>query len=84
MPRVTTSSDGCQRLADVISRLEARGVSVLLSGIQTQHQQVLTRLGVYDRLAHERHLFADTPHAIDHARVHAAGPSTCPGSAGEA
>ena len=73
MSRVTTiDATGASVLADIISRLEARGVTVLLSGIQTQHEQVLTRLGVYDRLAHERHLFEDTPHAIDHARVHAA------------
>ena len=73
MSRVTTiDATGASVLADIISRLEARGVTVLLSGIQTEHQQVLTRLGVYDRLAHERHLFEDTPHAIDHARVHAA------------
>jgi SulP family sulfate permease len=30
-------------------------------------------LGVYDSLAHERHLFATTPEAIVHARLHAAG-----------
>jgi len=33
---------------------------------------VLRRLGVYDGLAHEHHLFATTPEAIAHARLHAA------------
>ena len=33
---------------------------------------MLEALGVYDSLAHERHLFATTPEAIAHARVHAA------------
>ena len=28
--------------------------------------------GVYDSLAHQGHLFATTPEAIAHARVHAA------------
>ena len=73
MSRVTTiDATGAAVLADTVARLEARGVTVLLSGVQAEHQQVLHRLGVYDRLAHERHLFADTPAAIEHARVHAA------------
>lgn len=33
---------------------------------------MLEALGVFDSLAHERHLFATTPEAIAHARVHAA------------
>ena len=33
---------------------------------------MLDALGVYDELAHERHVFAHTPDAIAHARVHAA------------
>ena len=47
------------------------GISVLLSGVKPQHERVLSRLGVYDGLAHERHLFATTPLAIEHARMHA-------------
>jgi len=73
MSRVTTiDATGASVLADTMTRLEARGVTVLLSGVQPQHHRVLTELGVYDRLADERHLFEDTPHAIDHAREHAA------------
>jgi MFS superfamily sulfate permease-like transporter len=73
MSRVTTiDATGAAVLADTVSRLEGRGITVLLSGVRAEHQQVLHRLGVYDRLAHERHLFADTPAAIAHARVHAA------------
>jgi SulP family sulfate permease len=73
MSRITTiDATGATVLADTISQLEARGVTVLLSGVQPQHQHVLQTLGVYDRLAHERHLFATTPDAIGHARLHAA------------
>lgn len=73
MSRVTTiDATGAHVLADTINRLEGRGVTVLLSGVQPQHEQVLRELGVHDRLAHERHLFDDTPSAIAHARVHAA------------
>ena len=40
-------------------------------GSVPEHAGVLDRLGVYDQLAHERHLFDTTPEAIAHARVHA-------------
>lgn len=73
MSRVTTiDATGASVLADTIHRLEARGISVLLSRIQPHHQRVLSELGVFQRLAHERHVFAATPAAIAHARVHAA------------
>jgi SulP family sulfate permease len=73
MSRVTTiDATGAHVLADTVSRLEGRGTTVLLSGVRAAHEQVLRQLGVYERLAHERHLFDSTPHAIAHARIHAA------------
>jgi MFS superfamily sulfate permease-like transporter len=73
MSRVTTiDATGASVLADTISRLEGRGVTILLSGVQAHHERVMRELGVYDRLSHERHLFARTPDAIAHARTHAA------------
>lgn len=73
MSHVTTiDATGAHVLADTIRRLERRGVTVLLSGVQPQHRQVLEQLGAYAGLAHERHVFASTPEAISHARVHAA------------
>ena len=72
MSRVTTiDATGASVLADTITRLERRGITVLLSGIQAHHERVLRELGVHGRLAHERHLFATTPEAIAHARQHA-------------
>ncbi len=72
MSRITSiDATGATVLADTIGRLEARGITVLLSGVQQLHERVLRELGVYDRLAHERHLFTTTPEAIAHARVHA-------------
>jgi len=72
LSRVTTiDATGAHVLADTITRLERRHISVLLSGVQPAHEKVLRQLGVYDRLAHERHLFATTPDAIAHARLHA-------------
>ena len=62
---------GASVLADTIKRLEGRGITVLLSGARPEHQRILTRLGVYDELSSERHLFDSTPDAIAHARTHA-------------
>jgi MFS superfamily sulfate permease-like transporter len=73
MSRITTiDATGAAVLADTITRLEARGITVLLSGVRAHQEQVLASLGVYDRLATEHHLFDTTPEAITHARVHAA------------
>ena len=73
MSRVTAiDATGAHVLADTIRRLEHRHVTVLLSGVRPHHEQVLRELGVHDGLAHERHLFATTPEAIAHARVHVA------------
>jgi MFS superfamily sulfate permease-like transporter len=73
MSHVTTiDATGAHVLADIVGRLERRGITVLLSGVRTRHVRVLQQLGVHQRLAHERHVFATTPEAIQHARVHAA------------
>jgi SulP family sulfate permease len=72
MSRITTiDATGAHVLADTITRLEGRGITVLLSGVQPAHERVLRELGVHAGLAHERHLFDTTPEAIAHARVHA-------------
>jgi SulP family sulfate permease len=72
MSRVAVlDATGASVLADTIARLEGRGITVLLSGVRSEHVRVLTRLGAYDVLAHERHVFATTPDAIEHARAHA-------------
>jgi SulP family sulfate permease len=63
---------GAYVLTDTIERLQRRGITVLLSGLQPQHARTLEQLGVRERIAHERHFFATTPEAIAHARVHAA------------
>ena len=73
MSRVASlDATGASVLADTIKRLEARGVTVLLSGVRPEQAPILTRLGVYAELAHERHVFDSTPGAIEHARIHAA------------
>jgi SulP family sulfate permease len=72
MSHVTTlDATGAHVLADTISRLEGRGITVLLSGVRPEHERVLRELGVHEELADARHLFASTPEAIVHARQHA-------------
>ncbi|HSP61060.1 MAG TPA: SulP family inorganic anion transporter, partial [Ornithinimicrobium sp.] len=47
MARVTTmDATGARILEEAITRLERRGITVLLSGIDPGHDEVLTRLGV--------------------------------------
>ena len=73
MSRVSTiDATGASVLADTVARLEGRGISVLLSGMQPRHERVLRELGVHDQLAHTEHSFATTPEAIAHARMHVA------------
>ncbi|MDX6515707.1 MAG: sulfate permease, SulP family [Gaiellaceae bacterium] len=69
MSRVSTiDATGATVLGDAITHLERRGIIVLLSGIAAEHDEVLSRLGVADHLRQDGLLFADTPHAIAHAR----------------
>jgi MFS superfamily sulfate permease-like transporter len=82
MSRIASlDATGASVLGDTIRRLEARGVTVLLSGVQGGHTNVLDRLGVYDELAHEEHVFDTTPAAIAHAHAHAARIPHLPGPA---
>jgi MFS superfamily sulfate permease-like transporter len=71
MSRLTTlDATGASVLADTIKELEDRHITVLLSGINAGHHQVLDQLGVYAELAHHKHIFATTPEALAHARHH--------------
>lgn len=73
LARVTTiDATGAHVLADIIDTLERDGITVMLSGARPEHERVLRQMGVHQRLAHERHLFATTPEAIAHAREHVA------------
>lgn len=73
MSRISTiDATGAAVLADTISRLEGRGIRVLLSGVRAEQRRVLATVGVFDQLATEHHLFDTTPEAIAHARIHVA------------
>ena len=69
----TLDATGASVLADTIESLENRGINVLLSGISSEHESIFRSLGVFDRLAHEHHVFATTPEAIYYAHQIVAG-----------
>lgn len=66
----TIDATGATVLGDTIKTLEARGITVLLSGIKDEHHSIFTALGVYEQLAHAGHVFVTTPEAIEHAAQH--------------
>ncbi len=68
----TLDATGATVLGQTIRDLEGRGITVLLSGIRDEHDTVFATLRVYEHLAHEAHVFATTPEAIEHARRHLA------------
>jgi SulP family sulfate permease len=69
LSRVTSLDvTGARVLGDAISRLEHRGIVVMLSGIRTEHDDILTTLGISQRLRDDGLVFPDTPSAIAHAR----------------
>lgn len=70
MSRVSTiDATGAGVLGDAITRLEGRGITVLLSGIRPGHDEVLDGLGVAGHLRRDGLVFPDTPAAIAHART---------------
>ena len=69
MSRISTlDATGAQVLSDAITRLEGRGITVLLSGISPEHDDVLAALGVAAHLRRDGLIFPDTPAAIRYAR----------------
>lgn len=61
---------GAQVMADMITALDRRGVTVLVKGVQAHHLLVAGRAGMIAALRHPRHLFEDLPAAVEHARSH--------------
>jgi SulP family sulfate permease len=69
LSRITAlDATGAKVLGDAITRLEHRGIIVLLSGIKPHHDQVLSALGIAEHLRDGNLIFTDTPAAIRHAR----------------
>ncbi|AYG02431.1 SulP family inorganic anion transporter [Gryllotalpicola protaetiae] len=67
---------GAQFLTELVQRLERRGITVLVKGIQAQHLGLAERVGVIAALRHHKHLFDELPPAVEHARSHVARATT--------
>jgi len=65
-------ASGARVLSEIVQSLERRGVTVLIKGVQPGHEELFRTVGVLDSLRHHKHLFADLPSAIEHARSHIA------------
>jgi SulP family sulfate permease len=61
---------GAHILSEIVHRLEARGVTVLIKGVREGHTELFRAVGVLAALRDHRHLFDDLPAAIAHARSH--------------
>ena len=61
---------GARALAELVTALERRGITVLVKGVQPRHRRLMTTVGVLDVLRHENHLFATLDDAVTHARSH--------------
>ena len=61
---------GAQALANIVTELERRGITVLLKGPRPEHLKLLRAVGALDHLAHEKHLFTTLDAAIAHAQLH--------------
>lgn len=62
---------GARALAELVTALEQRGITVLVKGVQPRHRKLMTTVGVLDELRHESHLFLTLDDAVAHARSHA-------------
>lgn len=61
---------GARILTEIVQSLERRGVTVLIKGVQTGHEELFRTVGVLDSLRDHRHLFTELDPAIEHARSH--------------
>ena len=61
---------GAHTLAEITTELEARGITVIIKGVQPEHMNLLANVGVFDSLRHENHLMDSLDDAIVHARSH--------------
>ena len=61
---------GANTLAEIAEDLESRGITVIIKGVQPEHRNLLTNIGIIDSLRHENHLIDALDEAIAHARSH--------------
>ncbi|MBN8881206.1 MAG: SulP family inorganic anion transporter [Salana multivorans] len=64
---------GARRLGEVVTQLEARGVTVLIKGLRPEHVVVADRSGMIGSLRYAAHRFDTLEDAVAHAREHVSG-----------
>ena len=64
---------GAHSLAEIAEELEARGITVIIKGVQPEHMTLLANMGIVDALRHENHLIDSLDAAVAHARSHVQG-----------
>ena len=64
---------GAHTLAEIVEELEARGITVIIKGVQPDHMPLLAGVGILDALRHENHLVDTLDQAVTHARSHVLG-----------
>lgn len=69
----TLDATGVNALVDIVHAFERQeGVTVLLKGLQPQHEKMARAYGLIDALRTERHSFETLEDAVEHARSHIA------------
>lgn len=71
---------GAHTLAQITRDLEAQGITVIIKGVQPEHESLLRNVGVFDGLRHDNHLVDTLDEAIAHARRHVAAETPGPTS----
>ena len=61
---------GANTLVEIVDSLEARGMTVIVKGVQPEHLELLRAVGLMDSLRHRKHFVDDLDVAIEHARSH--------------
>ncbi|GAB7070434.1 SulP family inorganic anion transporter [Mycolicibacterium hodleri] len=61
---------GAHTLAEITTELEARGITVIIKGVQPEHLSLLANVGIFDSLRHDNHLMDTLDDAVVHARSH--------------
>ena len=66
---------GAHTLAEIAEELEARGITVIIKGVQPEHMALLANMGIVEALRHENHLIDSLEDAVAHARSHVKPPA---------
>jgi sulfate permease, SulP family len=70
-------ASGARMLAETIDQLGRRGITVLVKVASEQHRRLLHTVGALTDLDRLGHVLDELPAALDHARQHALGATTC-------